>query len=181
MDNFNWNLPTPVLPQRGGGFNSTMGFSNWFTMEHVRDGEVIGTYKFPNGVVNEGKNHALDVTFLSATTQEIWYLSLITGTGTLADTDTMASHPGWDEFTSYTNATRWPWGPESAVGQGISNSVTSVDFSITGSGTVKGAFLTSNNVKAGTTGILFATALNTPEIVVTNGDTLRLTYSVNLT
>jgi len=173
--NYKW-----VKPTQPKGASAEVGFNNWYAIEHRRNGEVIGIYDFPNGVVNEGKDHMLDATFLAATTQQVWYASLITGTGTLADTDTMSSHAGWDEFTSYASATRLAWGPDSAASQSITNS-TPAEFAINATGTVKGAFLTSDNTKAGTTGILFSTALATPEISVLSGDTLRLTYAVNLT
>ena len=156
-----------------------IGFSNYFKLTHKREGKIISERIFPNAVTNIGKTHSLDATFLPATTQQTWYLGLLMGTGTVSATDTMASHIGWDEFVDYTNATRWAWGPDSAAAQSITNSV-SVDYAVTDSGTLKGAFLTSENTKGGTTGILFATALDTLPINVLNGDTLNYTYTVSL-
>lgn len=159
---------------------SKMHFNNWFKAIHKRKGKVIGEYVFPNGVTDEGANHSLDVTFLPATTQQTWYIGLLGGDGTLADTDTMSSHSGWTEFVGYSEATRPAWGPDSASTRSMANS-TSADFTINASGTIKGTFLTSDNTKSGTTGILFSTALQTPPIDVLSGDAIEFTYTMSLT
>lgn len=159
---------------------SNIKMENYFTLKQYRGGKLIKEITFPNGVVDEGKDHMLDVSFISATTQQTWYLGLYDGTGTLADDDTMASHPGWTEFILYDEATRPAWGPDAASTQSISNSTT-VDFSINASGTVKGCFVTSDNTISGTSGILWATADINPDLTVSNGDTIQLTYTVNLT
>jgi hypothetical protein len=55
-------------------------------------------------------------------------------------------------------------------------------FSINGTATVGGAFLTSNNTKGGTTGILFSAGdFQSPgDRSVVSGDTLNVTYQFSL-
>ena len=64
----------------------------------------------------------------------------------------------------------------------ISNSASVAVFSINGTATIAGAFLTSNNTKGGTTGILFsASDFQSPgDRSVVSGDTLNVTYQFSL-
>jgi hypothetical protein len=64
----------------------------------------------------------------------------------------------------------------------ITNSASVAVFSINGTTTVGGAFLTSNNTKGGTTGILFsASDFTAPgDRAVVSGDTLNVTYTFSL-
>lgn len=153
-----------------------------FIIEHIRNGNVIGRYEFPNGVTNVGKNLLLDVMFKdgSQVASSSWYLGLIDNSGysALSASDTMASHAGWNEFTSYSESTRVAWGPGAASSQTTTNS-TPATFNVNGSGTVKGVFCVSNNTKSGTSGTLWATALFTADVPVVNGDQLKATYSVS--
>ena len=154
-----------------------------FHVEHYnKEGKFLGKYDFPNGIVNVGKNLILDVMFNDgvAIANSSWYLGLIDNSGysALADADTMSSHAGWNEFTSYSEGNRVAWGSDAASSQSTSNS-TPATFNISGSGTVKGIFVTSNNTKAGTSGTLWATALFSADVPVSNGDQLKVTYTVS--
>ena len=151
-----------------------------FKAQHIRDGKVIGEYDFPNGIVDVGLNSILGIMFHADTQITTWYLGLIDNSGfsALANADTMSSHAGWNEFTTYSQANRPTWTPGAASGRSITNGTT-VDFSITGSGTIKGIFVTSNNTKGGTTGTLWATAAFSSNVSVVNGDTLKVTYTVS--
>jgi len=154
-----------------------------FHIEHLdKDGNVKGVYDMPNGITNVGKNKILDDMFNdgSQTANSSWYLGLIDSSGytALADTDTMSSHGGWNEFTSYSEATRVAWGSGSAASQSTTNS-TPITFNISGSGTVKGVFVNTVNTKSGTTGVLWATALFSADVPVSNGDQLKITYTVS--
>jgi hypothetical protein len=64
----------------------------------------------------------------------------------------------------------------------IDNSASVAVFSITGSTTVGGAFLTSDNTKSGTSGILFSAAdfASPGDRAVEPGDTLNVTYEFSL-
>ena len=135
-----------------------------------------------NGIVDEGIEYLLNVGFRSATSQiNPWYIGLVDNSGfsAFANADTMSSHSGWTEFTNYSEATRPEWTVGAASSRAVTNSAT-VDFSINGvGGTVKGIFVTSNNTKSGTTGTLWSTAAFSSNATVTNGDTLKVTYTIS--
>lgn len=154
-----------------------------FRVEHTdASGKLKGIYEFNNDIVNVGKNDILGVYFSGSTqtASASWAIGLISNSGysALAASDTMSSHPGWTEFTSYSQATRVAWGPGSPSSQSVTNS-TPATFDINGSGTVKGIFVVNQNTKSGTTGTLWATALFSADVPVTNGDQLKVTYTVN--
>lgn len=151
-----------------------------FTVEHFSPQlELIDIYQFPNGIVTVGKNYALDVAFNDGSPIANWYIGLIDNSGytTLLGNDTMASHAGWAEFSTYTSATRPLWN-RNAASAGAVSSGTTTDFTFSGAGTLKGAFITSDNTKSGTTGTLWAHGLFLNNVVATDGDTLRITYAV---
>jgi hypothetical protein len=136
-----------------------------------------------NGITTAGLNHILDTEFHAGTQVTTWYLGLINGgsTPTLAAADTMSSHAGWTEYTTYSQTNRVAW-DETAAASGSNTSNTTSDFSMNGSGTVAGGFLTSVSTKSGTTGTLFMTAtFSGGNQTVSNGDTLKLTYTLSTT
>ena len=180
------------------GPKSDIQFEGKYIVAHYRNGQRINEYHFRNGVTNQGKNSVLNIMFHAATQITAWYLGLIDNSGysALAVTDTYddinQTANGWDEFTSYTDpansdssTTRPAWDEGSASGQSITNS-TVATFDITGSGTVKGLFLvgggTASNTKGdhASDGTLWATALfSSGDVVVQNGDQLKVTYTVS--
>ena len=136
-----------------------------------------------NGITTAGLNHILDTEFHAGTQVTTWYLGLINGgsTPTLAAADTMSSHAGWTEYTTYNQTNRVAW-DETAASAGSNTSNTTSDFSMNASGTVAGGFLTSVSTKSGTTGTLFMTAtFSGGNQTVSNGDTLKLTYTLSTT
>jgi hypothetical protein len=169
-----------------------------FVVEHWRDGKLLGTYRFPNGITNEGKNKLLNVMFHSTTAITAWYLGLIDNASytALAATDDYVdinqAADQWKEFTTYnddangsSSTTRPAWGVGASSGQSVTNASAAV-FDITTGGTVKGVFLcggisgcqTKNDHAAG--GCLWATALFTSgDVTVSNGDQLKVTYTVS--
>lgn len=154
-----------------------------FQIEHLdKDGNVKGKYDFPNDITNQGKNDLFETMFHDGTpiASSSWFIGLISNSGysALAAADTMSSHSGWTEFTGYSQSTRVAWGPGAAASQSITNA-SPATFDINGSGTVKGVFITSNSTKSGTSGRLWATALFAADVPVTNGDQLRVTYTVS--
>jgi len=154
--------------------------SGMFKLQHIRDGKVLQEQEFPNGVTDVGINSILNIMFDADTQITTWYLSLIdvVGFASVAAGDTMSSHAGWAEFTAYALGTRPVWNPDAAAAKVSVNSIT-IDFTITGGAAdLKGVFLTSDAVKSGTAGTLWATAIFSSDIPVTGGDLIKLTYSV---
>lgn len=139
-------------------------------------------YSLENDITNEGKNLILEVMFKDGTqiASSSWFIGLISNSGysALAAGDTMASHSGWTEFTAYSQSTRVAWGPGTPASQSITNA-SPATFDINGSGTLKGIFVTSNSTKSGTTGKLWATGLFAADVPVSNGDQMKITYTVS--
>jgi hypothetical protein len=159
-----------------------------FTVEcRDKDGNLKWTATSPNLVVNVGLKDMNDKYFSGSAYTATWYLGLY-GAGSSnnpAAGDTMASHAGWTEVTAYSQADR-PAASFAAATTAdpsvITNSASPATFSIDGTTVVGGAFLTSNNTKGGTTGILFsASDFTSPgDRSVVNGDTLNVTYTFSL-
>ena len=148
---------------------------------HGADGELKGTYYFPNGIVDEGLDHILDTQFHGTSQITTWYVGLVDNSGwtAFADADALSSHAGWSELTDYTEANRVEWDEDAASSRSITNTTTA-DFSINVNNNVKGVFVSSNNVKStGNTGTLWSTAAFSSVVVVQNGDTLKVTYTVS--
>ena len=152
-----------------------------------KDGNLKWEAQSHNLVVTVGLQYMCGTALTSVAQITTWYIGLY-GAGasnTPAAGDTMASHAGWTEVTAYSQATR----PQAVFGTAttadpsvISNSASVAVFSINGTTTVGGAFLTSNNTKGGTTGILFSAAdFQSPgDRAVVSGDTLNVTYTFSL-
>lgn len=149
----------------------------FFAQLFDKEGTLKWEGELHNAVTNEGKNHWLGVQFHGDTQVTTWYIGLIDNSGWTAEaaSDTLASHTGWSEFTSY-SGNRQSWGPGASASQSITNS-TPVQFTMTGSGTLKGIFVAS--VATGTSGKLWATADFGSTIPVSTSDVLKVTYTVN--
>lgn len=170
---------------RGGSTSCNVGLSGYYTATCVdKDGNVKWSDRIQNTVTTVGKNSILDV-YLGASTQiTAWYLGLISSTtfSATAAADTMASHGGWLEAglantPTYSQAAR-PTTSWSAASSGSKALSAAVAFSITGSGTVKGAFLNSVATKDGTLGTLYSAGVFTAgDKVVSNGDTVNVSYT----
>lgn len=131
---------------------------------------------FRNLVTNDGKDNLLDIMFDAATQVTTWYLGLVSGASpTFAAADTLASHGGWTEFTGYSGNRQAIGFGEPAAQSLVSSS--DVSFSITGSGTVGGAFVCS--AATGTSGILYSEGDLDADRTVANGDTLNVEVTLS--
>lgn len=140
-----------------------------------------------NLVVNVGLQDMNAKYFTGSSYTAAWYIGMYgaAGSNTPAASDTMASHAGWTEVTDYSQATRpaCSFGSATAADPSvITNSGSPATFSINNTVTVGGAFLTSDNTKGGTSGILFsASAFSAPgDRNVVSGDTVTVTYTFSL-
>lgn len=141
-----------------------------------------------NLVVDEGLQYMNEAALGGGAQITTWYIGLY-GAGASnnpAASDTMASHGGWTENTTYSNATRpvctFAVATVPVPGTStITNSASAASFNINGSTTIGGAFLTSDSTKGGTSGTLFSAADFTGgDRSVGSGDTLNVTYTFNL-
>ena len=170
----------------GGGVKEGAGAQGVYHVECFdADGNLKWTDTFPNLVVNTGLQYMNEQTFRGSAYTAAWYLGLITGPGsstTFAATDSMSSHPGWTEDTTYSQANRPTvtfGSPTLADPSAIATTPTS--FSINGTTTIAGAFMTTSNVKGGTAGTLFsASDFTGGDRLLQSGDTLNVTYTFTL-
>ena len=152
-----------------------------------KDGNLKWTAESKNLVVNVGLQYMAGTALDGATSRiTSWYVGLY-GAGasnTPAASDTMSSHAGWTENTTYSNATR-PAATFAAATTAnpsvVTNSASKASFNINGTTTVGGAFLTSDSTKGGTTGTLFsASDFTGGDRSVVSGDVLQVTYQFSL-
>ena len=173
----------------GGGVENRVGAGGVFTFQCFdAQGNLKWEESTHNLVVNVGLADMNDKYFSGSGYTAAWYLGLVTGPGagnTYAAADTMASHAGWTEDTGYSQSTR----PACSFGAAttadpsvITNSSSVAVFSINATTTVAGAFLTSDNTKSGTSGVLFSVSNFTSpgDRSVVSGDTLNVTYTFSL-
>jgi hypothetical protein len=154
---------------------------------HDKDGNLKWTAESKNLVVNVGLQYMAGTALTSVAQITTWYLGLY-GAGasnTPAAGDTMSSHAGWTEVVAYSNATRVAATLATATTANpsvVTNSASPASFSINGTATIGGAFLTSGSAKSGTAGTLFSAAdFGSPgDRSVVSGDTLSVTYTFSL-
>lgn len=163
----------------------TIGAGGVYTVTCVGpDGQIKWSDTFHNLVVNEGLQDMNTQYFKGSGYTAAWYLGLVTGPGsgnTYAAGNTLALHAGWTENTSYSgNRKAVTFGTATTADPSvIDNSASPSAFSITGTATIAGAFLT--NVNTGTSGKLFSVGNFTGgDKSVASGDTLNVTYSFTL-
>ena len=179
---------TSSTVQKGTGVGEGLRGGGVFTVTCFdKDGNLKWEAKSPNLVVNVGLQDMNDKYFKGSGYTAAWYIGLY-GSGATNDPaagDTMSSHAGWTEVTAYSQSTR----PAATFGTAttadpsvIDNSGSVAVFSMNGTTTVGGAFLTSDNTKSGTSGTLFSAAdFEAPgDRSVVNGDTINVTYTFSL-
>jgi hypothetical protein len=171
-----------------GGVSSSLQAGGFFTVQCFdKDGKLKWEEKNHNLVVNVGLKDMNDKYFTGSAYTAGWFIGLYgaAASNNPAAGDTMASHAGWTEVVAYSQATR-PAAVFAAATTAdpsvITTSASPAVFSINGSTVVGGAFLTSNNTKSGTTGILFsASDFAAPgDRSVVSGDTINITYTFSL-
>lgn len=110
------------------------------------------------------------------------------GTGTAAYADTQASHAGWLEVggtnaPTYSGTRKTPAFSASTVANpAVKSTSAAVVFSMTGSGTVAGAFINvgGSSTIDSTTGTLFSAGdFTAGSKTVTSGDTINVTYQLS--
>ena len=128
-----------------------------------------------NLVVNEGLNDSLDKYFRGSSFTASHYCGLTTGTPIFNATDVLSSHIGWTEITEYNELVRQivSWGTVSD--QSIDNNTNRAVYSINATITIGGAFICTNSVKGGTSGILYGGGVFVGgDKILNNGDILSV-------
>tara|TARA_R110000803_G_scaffold65782_3_gene127027 strand:+ start:453 stop:1034 length:582 start_codon:yes stop_codon:yes gene_type:complete len=172
----------------GGEISNKVKGGGAFTVQCFdKDGNLKWEAEKHNLVVNVGLQDMNAKYFTGSGYTAAWYIGLYgaASSNNPAAGDTAASHGGWTELTSYSQATR----PQAVFGTAttadpsvISNTLSVAQFSINATVTVGGAFLISNNTKGGTSGVLFSAAdFQSPgDRAVVSGDIINVTYQFSL-
>lgn len=143
------------------------------------DGSLAWSDTCQNIITNEGLDDVLDKYYKGSTYTAAHYVGLTDGTPSVAAGDTMSSHAGWSEVTAYSEAVRQTFTAGTVSSQSVDNSGSKASFSINGTTTVGGAFLSTNSTKAGSTGTLVsAVALTGGDQALSSGQTLDVTYTL---
>jgi hypothetical protein len=194
----NFGDHTEVTMQSRATGNESVGIEGHY---HVvcrdAEGNVKWEDSFPNLVNAVGKELMFN-TFLSGSSYTTVgpFLGLIGGAGpTFAAADTMTSHAGWTEFSSYTVGGSGVRGTAdfsvgaSSTGTTPANvttkSASAITFTATGSGTISGCFLVTGSGATSTInntgGTLYSAGAFATAKIVTSGDTVSVTYSTTAT
>lgn len=143
-------------------------------------GNLKWSEEVPNLTVDAGLNDILDKYFKGSTYSAAWYVGLIDNASfsAIAAGDTMGSHAGWLESSAYSNANRPTLTLGTVASKSVDNSASKAAFTINGTATIKGAFVTTSNTKGGTTGTLYGAAAFASTRDVASGDTLNVTVTL---
>lgn len=171
---------------RKTGFVEGMSAGGAFTVTCMdKDGNEKWVDIAPNLVVNTGLQDMNTKFFSGSAYTAAWYIGLVNGTSattTFSGGDTLASHTGWTENSSYGgNRKAASFGSATlADPSNINNASSTASFTMNATANIAGAFLC--NVASGTTGLLFSAAdFQSPgDRAVVSGDVLLVTYSFNL-
>jgi hypothetical protein len=192
QDKLNAQAVVDAAVIRPGGISEQAQARGFFTaICYDKDGNEKWRDTIENVVTTVGKNLALD-TYLAGSSYTVTgpYMGLISSTSfsAVAAADTMASHSGWLEAglanapTYSGNRKTAVWSSASAGSKALS---AALSFAITGSGTVKGAFIVYGsgavNTIDNTAGTLYSAGLFTGgDKTVANGDTVNVSYTTSL-
>lgn len=181
-----------ALVSAGSGVGERGAAKGVYTFEcYDADGNLKWADTAENTVVTVGKNLILDQALAgSAYTVTGPFLGMISSASysAISAADTMSSHAGWLEAgsanapTFSNNRGTAAWSAASAGSKALSSALA---FNITGTGTLKGAFLAAGagatNVVGATTGTLISAGLFTGgDRAVINGDTVNVSYSMSI-
>lgn len=166
----------------------SIGLMNTYKIECI---DSLGNLKWEenihNLITNEGLNDILDKYLKGSAYTAAWYVGVIDNANWTAvaagDTasgislDSLGAN-SWQEFDDYSETVRQTLTLGTVSSQSVDNSASKAQFSINGTGTVRGAFVVSSNVKGGTSGVLYADGAFAATRAVENGDTLNVTITL---
>jgi hypothetical protein len=172
--------------ERKTGFVEDLSAGGVFTVTCMdKDGHEKWVEIAPNLVVNTGLQDMNTKFFTGAAYTAAWYVGLVNGTSattTFSGGDTLATHVGWEENSSYTGNRKAATFSAATLADpsNINNSASTASFTMNANATIAGAFLA--NVATGTSGLLFSAAdFQSPgDRTVVSGDVLNITYSFSL-
>jgi len=161
-----------------GRFGVRVGYKHG-TIRRYSDWEY-----FDNVVTEQFRTNILDVRLRVGITSPVVYFAPIDGaspTGFIAG-NTYATHTEWTENTDYDEATRQAWTPSAAAAQSITNPTAATITISAGGATIGGLALVNLDTKgdtAGGGGILLCGGDLAADKVLSEGETLDMTYTLN--
>jgi len=171
----------------GGGSVETVGMEGVYVATcYDANGNEKWSDTIENLTTNVGRA-SLNDSYLGNTAGGAVVMGL-KGTGTAAYGDTQASHAGWLEVggtnaPTYSGTRKSPAFSASTVANpAVKSTSAAVVFSMTGSGTVAGAFINvgGSSTIDSTTGTLFSAGdFTAGSKTVTSGDTINVTYTLS--
>jgi len=172
---------------RNAGQEDQVGLQGIYVVECFdAQGNLKWSDRIENLVTNVGRKSLLDSYF--ANTGGGAVVMGLKGAGTAAYGDTQASHAGWLEVggtnaPTYSGTRKTPtFSAATTANPSVLTTSAAVIFSMTGSGTVAGAFINigGSSTIDSTTGVLFSAGdFTAGSKTVTSGDTINVTYSLS--
>jgi len=172
---------------RGAGQTELVGLIGTYTAEcYDAQGNLKWSDTIKNLTTNVGRQNLLNSYFANTGGGAI--VMGLKGTGTASYTDTQASHATWDEvggtnLPTYSGTRQTPaFSSATNADPSVLTTSAPVVFSMTGSGTVAGAFINVGGSATidNTTGILFSAGdFTAGSKTVTTGDTINVTYTLS--
>lgn len=172
---------------RSAGQSDNVVASGVYSAEcFAADGSLKWSDTFHNLTTNVGRASLLDA-YLGNTAAGAVVMGL-KGTGTAVVADTQASHASWLEVgatnaPTYSGTRKTPtFAAATVANPSVKATSAAVVFTMTGSGTVAGAFINvgGSSTIDNTTGILFSAGdFTAGSKTVTSGDTINVTYTLS--
>jgi hypothetical protein len=172
---------------RGAGQTEVVGLEGVYKAECY---DALGNLKWvdeiKNLTTNVGRASLMDSYFANTGGGAI--VMGLKGTGTAAYADTQSSHAGWSEVgnanaPTYSGNRKTPsFSAATVANPSVLATSAAVTFSMTGSGTVAGAFINVGGSATidSTTGVLFSAGdFTAGSKTVTSGDTINVTYTLS--
>lgn len=156
----------------------------YFTIEHIRDGEVIYTEDTPNIVVDEGLTYILDTALSNGTQNATHYIGIFKNNYTPVAGDVAATFAGAgvaNEISTEIDETVRPtWTEAGVTSKTITNSASPAAFTANTTVSAYGAFLISNSTLGGTSGKLVAASKFSAVRNLVDTDVLNVTYTLTI-
>ncbi|MGU3539964.1 hypothetical protein [Methylobacterium sp. A54F] len=140
------------------------------------DGRLKWEETVTNLTTNAGLNDMLSRYWKGNAYTAAFYVGL-KGGGTIAASDTQASHAGWAEVGAYSNGARQALVLGAVAAQSVDNSASKASFNINATATVTGAFVTTDATLNGTAGTLVGASDFAASRTVQSGDVLNVTVT----
>lgn len=161
--------------------SSSLGLGGIFLVEcYDSEGNLRWRDTAKNIIPLLALNDVLNVYYAQGAQTGAFYIGMVDNVAfsAFSASDTMTSHPGWQENVATSNGSRPQWIPGTASGATMINP-SFATITMNASAVIHGFFLSSSNTLNGTAGNLTATAALTQNQSCNSGDVLKVQYQIN--